>query len=84
MSIVTIMSQNPFCTATTLSSPNQLNLNCYLLLNLVFELFIVLFIVCLLCVLGLLWSSVTLCVSRVRRSQIVVESQKSLSLLTNG
>ena len=48
MSIVTIMWQNSYCTATTLSSVNQKNLNCYLLLYVVSKWLIALFIVCLL------------------------------------
>ena len=84
MSILTIMWKNPYCTATTLSSFNQLNLNFSLLLCLIFNLMIALFIVCLLGVLELFRSSVNLCLGRVKKEPVFAESQKSLSLLLNG
>ena len=48
------------------------------------KLLIALFFVCLLGVLELFWSSVNLCLSRVKGEPISAEIQKSLLLLTSG
>ena len=78
------MSENPYCTAATLSFVNQLNLNFYLLLYLVFILLIALFIVCLLSLLEVFRSSANLCLSRIKEEPVCAENQTSLSPLTNG
>ena len=86
MPIKIIKCQNPYCRATTLSPFESFTEFEWLLfiVRCFFKLLIVLFIVRLLGVLELFWSSVNLCLSPVKEEPVPAESRKSLSLLTNG